>query len=467
MSKIMPFLSLLFAAVIVAFGLGVYVTEFKVGPYRSIASGAKTLLYSYKGFKAPPYVGQFLRPVPGLSADQLADARFSGAPAGFAAPGTLLIIGGLNEYLEICPGDGCIAVEVDREGNILHGYPYLPDAIFAADNTNGSFYREAQPADPRQIQRPIGMQSLPGGDILVSFQSTGSMFPYSGGIARLDRDGNPRWFRFDYSHHWVNLSPDGQQILIPDLEIGTGNWEVPVGPTQRVMDEFCETDRPMIDGVHILDLNGEVMRRYDVNTALRESPWVSIMVDPFNACDPLHLNFVDMLDDTASGADLASGDLIVSSRNLSAILVMDPDSGAIKRIVKGSFQQQHSVQHLSGSKVLVFDNWGASGAGQGSRLLEVDLAGGPERQIFPAPRAPAQPDLYSARAGHLHISADRSRATISFTEAGVGLEVDLETGEELLRFNSLHDLSSVEAATEQQKKGVVRAKLFGIYHIEP
>lgn len=61
MSKIMPFLTFLIGAVIVAFGAGIAVNEFKLPPYASIASGAKTLLYTYKGFTAPPYQGQFHR----------------------------------------------------------------------------------------------------------------------------------------------------------------------------------------------------------------------------------------------------------------------------------------------------------------------------------------------------------------------------------------------------------------------
>lgn len=466
MSKIMPFLSFLFAAVFLAFGLGVYITEYKVPPYRSIASGAKTLLYTYKSFNAPPYVGQFLSTVPGLSPEEASGARFQGSPEAEAFDGNLLLVGGLNEYREICPVDGCIAVEMDRTGKIVHGYPYLPDAIFAADATEGSYYREGQPADPRQIKRPLGVQPLLGGDILVSFQTTGPMFPYTGGIARLDREGNPRWYRFDYSHHWLTLSEDNQ-ILVPDLEVGKGNWEVPVGPTHRILDAFCETDRPMLDGVQILDLNGEVQKRYDIEDALRASPWVSILVNPFNACDPLHINYVDVLDDTAPGGDLAPGDLIISSRNLSAIIVLDPDTGAVKRLVQGSFQQQHSVHHLTGTKVLLFDNWGAAGAGQGSRLLEVDLAGGPERQVFPAPDAPAQPELYSGRAGHIDISPDLTRATISFTEAGVGVEVDMETGEELLRYTNLHDLSDLEQASEARQNAAVKAKLFGMYYKDP
>jgi len=115
----------------------------------------------------------------------------------------------------------------------------------------------------------------------------------------------------------------------------------------------------------------------------------------------------------------------------------------------------------------MFDNWGASGAGHGSRLLEIDLAGGPERQIFPDPDGPPQPDFYSERAGHLDISRDRSRAMVSFSDSSMGVEVDLATGAETLRFRSLHDLRALDAASDAQKANAVRAKLFGMYYVDP
>jgi len=55
------------------------------------------------------------------------------------------------------------------------------------------------------------------------------------------------------------------------------------------------------------------------------------MVRPFDACDPLHINFVDVLDDTAPGGDLAPGNLVISARNLSAVLVYDPRADRIWR----------------------------------------------------------------------------------------------------------------------------------------
>lgn len=469
MARILPFVMMLISAMIVAFGVGVAITEFKIPPYRSIAEGAKTLRWSVEALRAPPYVGQFIGPAEGIAPEEAAAARFEGSDDAALLPGTILAIGGLNEYLEICPGDGCIAVEIGRDGTILHGYPYKPDEIFAADITGGSFYREGQPPDPRQIKRPIGMRPLPGGDVVVSFQTTGPMFPFSGGIARIGRDGTPRWYRFDYSHHWVNLMPDGR-VIVPDLVIAEGDWRVPLGPNGNRRNMYCETGRPQVDGVHILDPEtGAVDQRIDVEAALRASPWAGLLANTFDPCDPLHINYVDMLDETAPGGAVAPGHLVVSLRNLDLLAVIDPDSGTVTRVVRGSFQQQHSAQQLVGSKVLLFDNWGGSGAqtGAGSRVLEIDLVTGAERQVFPAPGTPPRPELYSHRAGHLSISPDRTRTLISFTEAATGIEAEIATGRQLLSYRSLHDLRGVEGASEALTASAARAKLFGMYYVEP
>ncbi|WP_193143390.1 MULTISPECIES: arylsulfotransferase family protein [unclassified Meridianimarinicoccus] len=468
MSKILPFLTFLIGAVIVAFGAGIAVNEFKLPPYPTIASGAKTLLYTYKGLNAPPYLGQFVGPAPDVPPAEAAANRFEAIdPAAAGLPETLLITGGLNEFLEHCPEDGCLAVEVDRAGTVTHAIPYRPDEIFAADITDGSFYREGVPPDPRLIKRPIGLKPYANGDYLVSFQTTGNMFPFSGGLARIDRDGHPLWYRFDYSHHWVNVMPDGR-IIIPDLVLEEGDWEVGIGTRGRIYDQYCETGRPQVDGIHILDGDGAVLQRIDVDKALRESRWAPLMSQTPVPCDPLHINYVDVLDYTAPGGVLEPGNLVVSLRNLSMVAIMDPDTGAVLDVVRGSFMQQHAVQQLRGSKALVFDNWGGAGNGHGSRLLEIDLAGGPERQIFPDPDAlqTGRP-LFSFRAGHLSISPETDRALVSFTEDSVGVEVDLASGAPVMTWTSLHDLSGLEQATEAQKSAATRAKLFGMYYLQP
>jgi hypothetical protein len=467
MSRILPILLPVISLVILVFGAGVFITEYKIPPYRSITDGAKTLYYSFQALSAPPYLGQFLAVEKGVDAADAASARYHPGPEAEAFPETLLINGGLNEYRELCPEDGCLGLLMDRTGKVLHAYPYRPEAIFAADMTKGALHREAAPSDPRLVFRPLGLQLYDNGDLLVTFQSTGSMFPFAAGVARVDRDGNPVWFRFDYSHHWATLLPDGR-ALVPDLEVVEGNWVVPVGPRRRLVTLECHTGSPEVDGVHVIGPDGNVETRYDVAAALLESPWAPMLAETTDPCDPLHVNFVDTLDDTAPGGALSPGNLVISLRNLSAVAVMDPVSGKITKVMRGSYIQQHSVQQLVGSKVLMFDNWGGDAVGVGSRLLEVDLATGAERRVFPLPGSTALDEkLYSDRGSFLSISPDRRRVLVSFSGEGRGFEVDIASGKEILSYDSLHDLSGHPQASDAQKTTATRANLFGMLYVAP
>ena len=460
LGRLLPILSLL----IVAFGAGVFITETKTPPYRSIASGAKTLYYTFKAVNAPPYLGQILRSEPDVPAEAAPQQRFHPGPAAAGFPGSLLVVGGLNEYRELCPEAGCVALEIDRSGKVMRSWPFRPEAIFTADITKGSAYREAVPARPAEKFRPLGVQLYDNGDILVSFQSTGSMFPFAAGVARLDPEGNPVWFRFDYSHHWPTLLPDGR-ALVPDLVLADGDWVVPAGPRGPNVRLPCETGKPEIDGVQIIAPDGTVERRIDVNAALRASPWAPMLVETTDACDPLHINYVDVLNETAPGGALQPGFLLISMRNLSAVAVLDPATDRITAVRRGTFLQQHSAHHLGGSRILMFDNWGGDAAGPGSRLLEVDLLAGTERRVFPQPGTPEfAGGLYSHAGSHLDISADRTRALVSFSGEGRGFEVDITTGATILSYDSLQDLRGVPGTEPDQTAAARRSNLYGLYY---
>lgn len=469
MSQVLPILMPLISAVVLAFGAGVFVAEYHIPPYRSIANGAKTIAHIVRSSTAEPYLGQFRHvPVGGIDMDAIAEARFSGTPAAAAQPGTILVNGGLNEFLELCPGDGCLAVEIDREGKVLDAIPFRPDEILAADLLAGDpLHREAVAADPRLIFRPLGLREYSNGDLLVTFQSVGDMFPFAAGVARVDRDGHPKWYRFDYSHHWATML-DYDTALVPDLDIAEGNWVVPIGPANAGLGLICDTDRPQVDGIHVVGPDGQVLKRYDIARALLESPWAAILAETTNACDPLHINFADMLNDTAPGGALAPGNIVVSLRNLSAIAVFDPQTETITHVQRGSFTQQHSVQQLAGSKVLLFDNRGGdTEVGKVSRLLEVDLATGAERRVFPQPGTKyAAQTLFSDRGSFVDISADRTRAIVSYSGEGRGFEVDVATGEVLFEWNSVHDISGVSGVPGPLTDAPAQAQLYGMVYLD-
>ena len=181
-----------------------------------------------------------------------------------------------------------------------------------------------------------------------------------------------------------------------------------------------------LDAIGIIDGNGQLLKRINLIDALRDSPFALIIQSTSklknptashtaSPCDPLHLNFVHRLRDDAGGTwGLAPGDLVASLRNLSAFAILDGESGRVKRLVRGSFLYQHSVQHLTGSTFLMFDNHGGDAVHGPSRLLMIDLADSRETTLFPNDQTP-EPlrHLFSARPRcTIDISPDRQRAMV-------------------------------------------------------
>jgi len=465
MARNAPLIIFIASIAVLAFIAGLIVVDRKVFPYPQLRDGVKTIRFVAGQMFGAPYVGFFdvtdAAPVP---LTEIRARRFRAlAPERMGAE-RVVIVGGLNQYLDLCPEFGCLAVTIDRTGAVATATPFRPAAILAADSADGAYPRQGLADRPELIIRPVGATPYPDGDLLVTFQSIGDTgaFPYSMGVGRIAPDGTPRWFRFDYSHHWATLLPDGR-ALVPSLEVASAEATVVDG--DRRVRLRCESGRPQIDHVEIFSPDGAMLRRIDIFEQLATGPWSMALQQTINGCDPLHLNYVDIVGaDDAPEAGLVAGDLVVSLRNISAIAVLDGESGAVKRVVRGGFAQQHAVHHLAGSKLLMFDNWGGDAAGRPSRLLEIDLATGGERRVFPPKGGFEGETQFSRVASHLDISQDRRRVVVAFSEMGRIFEVDIATGEALMTFDGLHDLSGVAQASDALREGAARGQIFGVYY---
>lgn len=461
MARSLPLLAFVLSAVVLAFLGGVVVADRGLFPYPQLSDGLKTIQFSLRQVFGAPFFGNFAAQPESGGLDALASRRFRAL--GETLPGeTLIVSGGLNQYLDVCPDYGCIAIELDRSGAVVRGVPFRPAEIIAADMSGGGFVREGADASPERLIRPIGVAPYPDGDLLVTFQSIGDSgaFPFSMGVGRIDPEGRPRWFRFDFSHHWSMVLPDGG-ALVPALEVMTQDMRTKDGDEEEVIE--CETDRPQIDYVQRLDAAGAVVARYDIAAQIAASNWSMALVETIDGCDPLHINYVDLVGpDDAPGAGLSEGDLILSLRNISAVAVLDGATGALKNMIRGDFAQQHAVHHLGGSRLLMFDNWGGDVSGRPSRLLEIDVATGGSRRIFPVDGLFEGAPVYSRVAGHIDISPDRRRALIAFSNAGRAFEVDLATGEALMAFEGLHDISDARNAPRAFNDRPARGEIYSV-----
>ena len=381
------------------------------------------------------------------------------AAAALADP--ILVPGGLGEFAEHCPGHvGCLAVVYAGDGRVVQAYPYRPDEIEKTAPLVAFPYEQPLGFSMYDTGRPISISQYANGDLLVVFHSK-YIFPYGLGVARIDPDGWPIWYRRDYSHHEAHLAAD-DVALVPSLRIGKGRRTFHSDPLERKVQSVTS----YLDFVHVVDGAGRLVKEISIIDALIESPYAPILqyADPY---DPTHLNSVHELGRDARGGGIEPGDLVISLRNISAFVILDGDTYRLKRLIRGGFFGQHSVTHLEGSQFLMLDNWGREGRHGPSRLLMVDIVDGAETTIFPNDSTPAElRNLYSSTRGGISISPDRRRVIVSFSQAGRAVEVRLRDGAVLTVFNSVHDGSHQDSLPEERKTKAMLLPMRTIRYID-
>ncbi len=386
----------------------------------------------------------------------------------------VLFSGGDGQFVEYCPGyTGCLAVEYAGRGKVVHAYPYRLNEL---DDTKPIVYFSHEKLPTFSFSKHVdisGVAQYSNGDLLIAMQST-KTFPYSYGVARVNRAGQIVWYRQDYSHHMPYLV-DGDVALVPGFRIGEGRHYVspnkPLAeagfPSTGHVNKFkmkC-AKKYYMDIVRIIDGEGKMLEEIPVFDALLKSPYALILLSVPYPCDPIHLNFVHVLQEDATEIDGGKpGDLVVSLRDLNAFGIIDRNNYRLKRFIRGSFFAQHSVTHLEGSKFLMLDNLGGRKY-DASRLLMVDLKDGRETTIFPSDTTPESiKNLFTMNRGHISISPDRKRVIITFSNDGKAIEVRIADGEVLTEFTSVHNASHIEHYPEEKKTKVVRHVLRGGVH---
>ena len=463
----LPLLLFIAALVLTIFSYGVVVGRYRVFPFWIISDGIKTgkalldvMIEDDRIRYTETYIGFSDMPLENSVSDRIEFV----AGNELAAP--VLWTGGLYQFREYCPDFGCLAVEYNHRGEVTYAYPLRLDELEKAQGTadDDEFPYEFSPNF--SFVKDISVSSVSrysNGDLLVVFHYEFA-FPYGAGVARIDRDGHVVWFRRDYSHHWAQILDD-DTALVPSLRIGSE--PIPFH-LRGYMIRQSDCRRPYRDTVHIIDGDGRLLKRIDLLDILLASPFISALQHTTDSCDLLHLNFVSVLGDDVGGAwGIEPGDLVVSLRNISAFAILDRESGRVKRLVRGSFLLQHSVQHLEGSTFLMFDNQGYDEVGGPSRLLAVDLVDGRETTIFPNRSTPEslRDRFFSNKLGNIDISADRRRVLVAFSEEGVGVEVRLADGEIMSIFRSLHDVSSLDQFQNERKTKAALFQLLGLEYI--
>ncbi|MFN7961175.1 MAG: arylsulfotransferase family protein [Thermoanaerobaculia bacterium] len=240
---------------------------------------------------------------------------------------------GLNLY---CSRDLKSALLLDMEGKIVHRW--------------------------RFAQRGVDhCELLEDGSVIGLIQDRG--------LAKVDRDSHPLW-NFDFEvHHSFFRAPDGR---IWALGRRPGRFPE-LHPTQRIYEDLLV----VVDGE-----SGKKLAEISLLRPLLASPFRFLIpavsdlppeagetgAEP--VLDLLHANEVQVLDGSLASRSpiFAAGNLLVSLRNLSTLLILDPTSSRILWLWgPGNLAYQHHPTLLPNGHLLVFDN-----GTQESEVLELD-----------------------------------------------------------------------------------------------
>ena len=253
---------------------------------------------------------------------------------------------------------------------------------------------------------PLASKLLPNGHLVVSLMSrekqpgrpgvgTFWLGGYTGVILELDWDGKTVFQYKDLSmHHEFVRRPNGNIIYM--------GWEqVPKKLQAKVLGGLQGTEQGggVMWNDYLVEINPQGKRVWTWHANQHLDPKIDIIGLLYNRNEWCHANAIDILD---------NGNILLTSRSLDSLLVIDPKSGRIvQRWGSASFLDPKTgvIEHRKGPKVLegphdarqipdglpgagritVYDNRANTGDFLFSQVVEVDLASGKVVKQAPPP----------------------------------------------------------------------------------
>jgi hypothetical protein len=265
-----------------------------------------------------------------------------------------------------------------------------------------------------------GMFLTPDGSVIVNVGHKGTV--------KLDKCGNVLWTLDYMTHHSITPGING------------GYWIPAERPVDEVPDELIFTDmgRPELERITaaanegyentilFIDSNGRVQETFSVLRALYEGGFERELYDAMliAPADPTHLNDIEVV--TAALAaridGVSEGDLLVSLRQMNMLAILDRHDGAIKWHTVGPWIRQHDPDITADGNIVLFNNGSrkfAFGRPPGSNIMELDIASGKTKIIFPVDEAGA---FYSDIMGEHQLLPNGNRMVVE-SRAGRLFEV--------------------------------------------
>lgn len=272
---------------------------------------------------------------------------------------------GLNLVTCVGPDRMLVARVVDMEGNELHRwdvdwFEIWPDADHIP-------WRKPKSRPGASIH---GAYLTPEGDLIFNFEYLG--------LVRLAKDGEVVWKLPYQTHHSIYAGDDGHlwvsgQIDHTEPKPGFPNYKP----------NFTEYT------VLKVSTDGEILEEFSLFDVLKDNGLYGLLtmstmaqIDTSVTGDTLHLNDVEVFPRYLEEGFFRHGDIMVSLRNINAILVMT-QQGRVKYSSIGKYVRQHDPDFLDGNTFSVFDNNNITGVvNPSSRIVLEHAPSGETKVVF-------------------------------------------------------------------------------------
>lgn len=264
---------------------------------------------------------------------------------------------------------------IDRDGAVLYEWRFdldeiLPDREPYQDYVHGSYL-------------------FPNGDVIFNVEYAG--------LVRLDRCGKLLWRNTEFrAHHSVSRAADGNFWV-------SGNRIWPDTPKGRAdLDKYQILRAPIYEDLLVkVSPEGKTLKTISLIDVIYDNGLTRMLAKMGRGAvvssgdrkgltgDFLHLNDVEELSPemAAQYPLFEAGDLVISLRQLHALIVLDPDTGRVKWQTYTSTAMQHDPDFIGGGWIAAFDNnldYTARGTlNGGSRILAVRPDTGEEKVLYP------------------------------------------------------------------------------------
>lgn len=192
-------------------------------------------------------------------------------------------------------------------------------------------------------------------------------------MVRSDRcSTQPVWVLDKIIHHSNELALDGTSIWAPSVAEG-------YFAENPLLDKKLRDD-----SLARISLNGEVLENHSVSKILIDNGLRTLLLGTSGhqfRDDPIHLNQISVA--PADSKYWKRGDLLLSIRSLSTVLLYRPSTGKVIWHQVGPWMSQHSARFVDDHRISIFDNNSYSGApksepfvkpGEINRVIVFDFA---------------------------------------------------------------------------------------------